>query len=120
VNGQPHTLAVLPPGNSPRYPLNRRPNGPQSRSALDIEEKESLPKINTVYLLYTFLIGLSKNLGQSCNSGSHAITGQVLSSITGRYIYRTGQVEGGVDSVFLRLDRAPILKDSIPASVLSA
>jgi hypothetical protein len=32
VSGQLHAPAALPPGKSPRYPLDRRMGGPQSRS----------------------------------------------------------------------------------------
>jgi hypothetical protein len=32
VRGQLHASAALPPGKSPRYPLDRRPSGTQSRS----------------------------------------------------------------------------------------
>jgi len=32
VSGQLHVPAALPPGKEPRYPLDRRLNGPQSRS----------------------------------------------------------------------------------------
>jgi hypothetical protein len=31
VSGQLHSPAALPPGKSPRYPLDRRLGGPQSR-----------------------------------------------------------------------------------------
>jgi hypothetical protein len=39
VSGQLHALAALPPGKSPRYPLERRLGGPQSRSGRSGEEK---------------------------------------------------------------------------------
>lgn len=32
VNGQSHTPAVYPGEKSPRFPLNRKPGGPQSLS----------------------------------------------------------------------------------------
>jgi hypothetical protein len=32
VSGQLHAPAALPPGKKPRYPLDRRLSGPQSRS----------------------------------------------------------------------------------------
>jgi len=32
VSGHLHTLAALPPGKDPWYPLDRRLGGPQSRS----------------------------------------------------------------------------------------
>jgi hypothetical protein len=39
VSGQLHAPAALPPGKSPRYPLDRRLGGPQSRSGRFGEEK---------------------------------------------------------------------------------
>jgi hypothetical protein len=41
VSGQFHTPAALPQGKSPRYPLDRRLSGPQSRSGRGSEEKNS-------------------------------------------------------------------------------
>jgi hypothetical protein len=35
VIGQPHVLAALPQGQSPRYPLYKRLGGPRSRSELN-------------------------------------------------------------------------------------
>jgi len=35
--------AALPPGKSPRYPLDRRVDGPQNRSGRDDEENNSYP-----------------------------------------------------------------------------
>jgi hypothetical protein len=39
VSGQLHAPAALPPGESPRYPLDARLGGPQSRSGRRGEEK---------------------------------------------------------------------------------
>jgi hypothetical protein len=39
VSGQLHAPAALPPGKEPRYPLDRRLGGPQSRSGRFGEEK---------------------------------------------------------------------------------
>jgi hypothetical protein len=44
-NGQLHSPAALPPGKEPRYPLDKRLSGPQSRSRRCGEEKSSLPGI---------------------------------------------------------------------------
>jgi hypothetical protein len=41
VSGQLHVPATLSPGKEPRYPLDRRLGGPQSRSGRDGEEKNS-------------------------------------------------------------------------------
>jgi hypothetical protein len=43
VSGQLHAPAALPQGESPRYPLNRRLGGPQSRFGRGGEEKNSQP-----------------------------------------------------------------------------
>jgi hypothetical protein len=43
VSGQLHAPAALPQGKSPRYPLDRRLGGPQSRSGRGGEEKNSQP-----------------------------------------------------------------------------
>jgi hypothetical protein len=43
VNGQLHAPAALPQGKSPRYLLDRRLGGPQSRSGDGSEEKNSEP-----------------------------------------------------------------------------
>jgi hypothetical protein len=43
VSGQLHAPAALPQGKSPYYPLERRLGGPQSRSGLSDEEKNSHP-----------------------------------------------------------------------------
>jgi hypothetical protein len=46
VSGQLHTLANLPPGKEPRYPLDRRLGGPQSRFGRCGEENIlALPEI---------------------------------------------------------------------------
>jgi hypothetical protein len=39
VTGQLHATAALPPGKSPRYPLDRKLGGPQNRSGRRGEEK---------------------------------------------------------------------------------
>jgi hypothetical protein len=44
VNGQLHAPAALPQGKEPRYPLDRRLGGPQSRSGRNGEEKNSHPR----------------------------------------------------------------------------
>jgi hypothetical protein len=41
VSDQIHALAALPQGKSPRYSLDRRLDGPQSRSGRGDEEKNS-------------------------------------------------------------------------------
>jgi hypothetical protein len=41
VSGQLHAPAALPQGKSPRYPLDRRLDGPQNRSGRGGEEKNS-------------------------------------------------------------------------------
>jgi hypothetical protein len=43
VSGQLHAPAALSPGESSRYPLDRRMGGPQSRSGRGGEEKNSQP-----------------------------------------------------------------------------
>jgi hypothetical protein len=43
VNGQLHAPAALPPWKSPRYPLDRRLGGPQSRFGSGGEKKNSQP-----------------------------------------------------------------------------
>jgi hypothetical protein len=43
VSGQLHAPAALPQGNSPWYPLDKRLDGPQSRSGHGGEEKNSQP-----------------------------------------------------------------------------
>jgi hypothetical protein len=43
VSGQLHAPAILPPGKSPWYPLDRMLRGPQSRSGRGGEEKNSQP-----------------------------------------------------------------------------
>jgi hypothetical protein len=43
VSGQLHALAALPQGKSPRYPLDTRLGGPQSRSGSGGEETNSQP-----------------------------------------------------------------------------
>jgi hypothetical protein len=43
VSGQLHVPAALPPGKEPRYPLDRRLGGLQSRSGRGGEEKNSQP-----------------------------------------------------------------------------
>jgi hypothetical protein len=48
VSGQLHAPAALPQGKSPWYTLDRRLGGPQSRSGLGGEEKNSqLPRLRT-------------------------------------------------------------------------
>jgi hypothetical protein len=42
VSGRTHAPATLPPGNSPRYPLDRRLGGPQNRYGRRGEEKTPL------------------------------------------------------------------------------
>jgi len=39
VSGQLHAPAALSPGNSPRYPLDRRMGGPQSRPGRGGQDK---------------------------------------------------------------------------------
>jgi hypothetical protein len=39
VSGQLHSPVVLPPGKKPWYPLDRRLDGPQSRSGHGVEKK---------------------------------------------------------------------------------
>jgi hypothetical protein len=39
VSGELHAPAALPPGEEPRYPLDRRLGGPQSRPGRHEEEK---------------------------------------------------------------------------------
>jgi hypothetical protein len=41
LSGKLHAPAALPPGKDPRYPLDRRPGGPQSRSGRGGKEKNS-------------------------------------------------------------------------------
>jgi len=41
VSGQLHAPAALPPGKEPRFPLDRRMGGPQSRAGHDGEEKNT-------------------------------------------------------------------------------
>jgi hypothetical protein len=43
VSGQLHAPAGLPPGKDPRYPLDRRLGGPQSRSGRGGEEIDFQP-----------------------------------------------------------------------------
>jgi hypothetical protein len=43
VSGQIHAPAALPSGKEPRFPLDRRLGGPQSRSGRGGEEKNSQP-----------------------------------------------------------------------------
>jgi hypothetical protein len=43
VIGQLHAPAVLPQGNNPWYPLDRRLGGPQNRSGRGGEERNSQP-----------------------------------------------------------------------------
>jgi len=45
VRGQLHTSAALPHVKSPRYPLNRRLDGPQSCSVCSGEEKNPQPPL---------------------------------------------------------------------------
>jgi hypothetical protein len=44
VSGQLHVPAALPPGKELWYPLDRRLDGPQSRSGCGGEEKNSQPR----------------------------------------------------------------------------
>jgi hypothetical protein len=55
VNGQLHDTAALSPGKSPRYPLDRRLAGPQSRSGLNCQPLQELepPVIQPVAQSYT-------------------------------------------------------------------
>jgi hypothetical protein len=46
VSGQLHALADLPQGKSPRYPLDRRLGGPQSRYGRCGEEENLAPAGN--------------------------------------------------------------------------
>jgi hypothetical protein len=46
VSGQLHTPAHFPPGKSPRYPLDRRLGGPQSRPGR-LEEEQILDPTGT-------------------------------------------------------------------------
>jgi hypothetical protein len=43
VSGQLRASAVLPPGKDPRYPLDRRLDGP--RAVLDVVEKKKIPSL---------------------------------------------------------------------------
>jgi hypothetical protein len=43
MSGKLHAPVALPPGKKPRYPLDRRLGGPQSRSGRGGEEKNSQP-----------------------------------------------------------------------------
>jgi hypothetical protein len=43
VSGQPYAQPLYPQGKSPWYPLDRRLDGPQSRSGRGGEEKNSQP-----------------------------------------------------------------------------
>jgi len=43
VSGQSTLRPLYPRGKSPRYPLDKRPGGPQSRSERSGEERKSLP-----------------------------------------------------------------------------
>jgi hypothetical protein len=47
VSGQLHTLAALPQGKSPWYPLDRRLGGPQSRSECGGETRYDRVRGNT-------------------------------------------------------------------------
>jgi hypothetical protein len=47
VNGQLHAAAALPTGKSPRYPLDRRLRGPQSRSGHEEENSQPPPGIES-------------------------------------------------------------------------
>jgi hypothetical protein len=44
VSGQLHAPAALHKGKKPRYPVDRRLGGPQSRSKHGVEEKNSHPQ----------------------------------------------------------------------------
>jgi len=45
VSGQLHTLAALPQGRSPWYPVDRRVGEPQSHSGYGGEEKNSQQEV---------------------------------------------------------------------------
>jgi hypothetical protein len=45
VSGHLHAPAALPQIKNPRYPLDRRLGGPQNRSELGVEEKNSQPPL---------------------------------------------------------------------------
>jgi len=52
VSGQLHAPAALPPGKSPRYPLDRRLGGPPSQSRRGDEEKKiPVPDVNRILVL---------------------------------------------------------------------
>jgi hypothetical protein len=73
VSGQLHSPAALSPGKEPRYLLDRRLSGPQNRSGLGGEEKNSQPQpgfeppiILPVAQSYTTELFLLLNLCVSC------------------------------------------------------
>jgi len=63
VNGHLHTLAALPPGEEPWYPLKRRLGGTHSWSGCGNEEKNSMLLLKSnhscpAHSLVTILTGL--------------------------------------------------------------
>jgi hypothetical protein len=56
-----HTLAVLPLRKSPRYPLNMRLDGPQSRSGL-YEREKNIAKKSKIINIRQKIIKIRKNI----------------------------------------------------------
>jgi hypothetical protein len=54
VSGQLHAPAALPPGKDPRYTLDRRLGGPQSRSGCCGEEKHLAPARNPTSAVHPY------------------------------------------------------------------
>jgi hypothetical protein len=52
VSGQLHARPLFPQVKSPRYPLDRRLGGPQSRFGRGDEEKNSQPPPYYFYIIY--------------------------------------------------------------------
>jgi hypothetical protein len=64
VSSQLHPPAALPPGKEPRYPLDRRLGGPQSRSGRCGEEK-ILDPTGTLSVLVSMIRGFGNDFFQS-------------------------------------------------------
>jgi hypothetical protein len=63
VSGQLHAPAALPPGKEPRYALDRRLDGPQSRSGRCGEEKNLYIERKQIWYEGVDRIQLAQDMG---------------------------------------------------------
>jgi hypothetical protein len=104
VSGQFYAPATLPPEKEPRYPLNGRLNGPQSRSGRHREEKILDPTWTQLRLLgcparsqslYRLSYPGSTTKGEELENVNQLVFGMSASRIVGHVFYADTVNTGG-------------------------